>query len=174
MRASYERSSKNPTHTHTSFDGAHEKALDTDESAVEEQAERNPAEFAWLLGARATREPGEDSPVSIMTLIREGKTRYTGPTIAKYVTIGVRGTPAGTLVNIPMVYPMSQEQVDYAQKVAAEMATPEYKARERRCLEQLWAQDAAERKARMQQQKGLMKMALQGIKLIIQRWRSAK
>lgn len=148
--------------------------LDTDESAVEEQAERNPAEFAWLLGARATREPGEDSPVSIMTLIREGKTRYTGPTIAKYVTIGVRGTPAGTLVNIPMVYPMSQEQVDYAQKVAAEMATPEYKARERRCLEQLWAQDAAERKARMQQQKGLMKMALQGIKLIIQRWRSAK
>ena len=109
-----------------------------------------------------------------MTLIREGRTRYTGPTIAKYVTIGVRGTPAGTLVNIPMVYPMSQEQVDYAQKVAAEMATPEYKARERRCLEQLWAQDAAERKARMQQQKGLMKMALQGIKLIIQRWRSAK
>ena len=162
------------THTHTSFDGAHEKALDTDESAVEEQAERNLAEFAWLVGARATREPGEDSPVSIMTLIREGRTRYTGPTIAKYATIGVRGTPAGTLVNIPMVYPMSQEQVDYAQEVAAEMATPEYKARERRCLEQLWAQDAAERKARMQQQKGLMKMALQGIKLIIQRWRSAK
>lgn len=59
-------------HTHTSFDGAHEKALDTDESAVEEQAERNPAEFAWLLGARAIREPDEDSPVSIMTLIREG------------------------------------------------------------------------------------------------------
>ncbi|MBB1557815.1 hypothetical protein HG437_000275 [Candidatus Saccharibacteria bacterium] len=84
-----------------------------------------------------------------MTLIREGRTRYTGPTIAKYATIGVRGTPAGTLVNIPMVYPMSQEQVDYAQEVAAEMATPEYKARERRCLEQLWAQDAAERKARM-------------------------
>ena len=109
-----------------------------------------------------------------MTLIREGRTRYTGPTIAKYVTIGVRGTPAGTLVNIPMVYPMSQEQVDYAQKVAAEMATPEYKARERKCLEQLWAQDAAEREARMQQQKRPAKMALQGIKLIIQRWRSAK
>lgn len=170
MRASYERSFKI---SHTSFDGAHEKALDTGESAAEEQAECRPTKFAWLLGAIATRE-SDDAPFSIMTLIREGKTRYTGPTIAKYATVGVRGARVGTLVNIPMVYPMSQEQVEYAQDVAAEMATPEYKARERRRLEQLWAQDAAVREARMQQQKRPAKMVLQGIKLSIQRWRSAK
>lgn len=161
-------------HTHTSFDGAREKALDADESAAEEQVERHPAKFAWLLGAIATRESDEDASFSVMTLIREGKTRYTGPTIAKYATVGVRGARVGTLVNIPMVYPMSQEQVKYAQDVAAEMATPEYKARERRCLERLWAQDAAVREARMQQQKRPAKMALQGIKLSIQKWCSAK
>lgn len=109
-----------------------------------------------------------------MALIREGRTRYTGPTIAKYATVGVRGARVGTLVNIPMVYPMSQEQVKYAQDVAAEMATPEYKARERRRLEQLWAQDAAVREARMQKQKRPMKMALRDVKLSIQRWRFIK
>ena len=90
--------------------------------------------------------------MSIMTLMREGRSRkkYTGPTIAKYVTIGVRGTPAGTLVNIPSVYPLSREQVEYAQQVSAEMQTPEYKAKERKHLEQLWAQDAAVRQARAQ------------------------
>ncbi len=163
-----------PKITHTSLDGVHEKALDTGESAVEEQAEHRPTKFAWLLGAIATRESDEDASFSVRALIREGRTRYTGPTIAKYATVGVRGARVGTLVNIPMVYPMSQEQVKYAQDVAAEMATPEYKARERRRLEQLWAQDAAVREARMQKQKRPMKMALRDVKLSIQRWRFIK
>lgn len=137
------------SHTN-SLDSTGEKALGTGE-AIAEQAEQ-PIKFAWLLGAVAARET-EEFTMSIMTLMREGRgyKKYTGPTIAKYATVGVRGARAGTLVNIPSVYPVSQEQVEYAKQVSAEMQTPEYKALERKRLEQLWMQDAAVRKARMQQ-----------------------
>jgi hypothetical protein len=140
------------SHTN-SLDSTGEKALGTGEAIAKQ--EDNPTRLQrlrnWLIGAIAARETEKDT-MSIMTLMREGRSRkkYTGPTIAKYVTIGVRGTPAGTLVNIPSVYPLSREQVEYAQQVSAEMQTPEYKAKERKHLEQLWAQDAAVRQARAQ------------------------
>jgi hypothetical protein len=69
-----------------------------------------------------------------------------GP-IADHVSFGLRGTPAGTLINVPSVYPATPTQVAYERRMRRQLRDPEGQKQLDDLLEFLTQKDEEERRS---------------------------
>ena len=80
-------------------------------------------------------------------IAREKESRNVIGPIADYVSFGLRGAPAGTLFNVPSVYPATPTQVAYERRMRRQMRDPEGQQQLDGLLEFLTQEDEKERRS---------------------------